>query len=1073
VENPWPAGVPWSLWTYNQLRAEELAQLPMMGVKFTSAFLYAFAFGCVFVAIFAWQRFRRKSEVNSASRALTNLSPSDLGGNGALVRAYFIYAGSILLLYVSLTFFGKLILQSTQMIPVAGIKVDLDELQFDSPQWPLMLAFAFAGLSQMLPPVELTESWLRNRAYRAVGIPVRLEQTMRNLIVTLERACAAGKGKGELGTKLGQYHTQWNASMRHHDWLVELADQRQSRIDELLSLLSQLELLVFWAKTARGSWPGHEVSQEVRQIERDFVKEADLLLNEFQQRMSESPPQGKETDTTVRKTRFNEYIGSALDRAQALRFDLVSILAIFLERDINSPDTDAATANRTVTDLALQELLVETERPDTSGTGPESGLFFAILTVFVIYAAAAWRGLQEPIGQFVDESNLYGMLITALVETLRIASLTWLPLLAAFSLRQFLWDTGDWARARKSHRPNNYLSQILSCLCLGISVSLIGLVCVAALRAFFVAPNATYFYSLLFKGAVPFLLYYPTQAVVLIVLIPVALMSADLRASTSIRLWYGVFCAVGVGFLSVQHSYFWNGSLSFHCPGLRVIATLDCARRLDLVGHVILVILAFLAAGVFGELPERTRMQPARVLPRSLPVIALLALLPAMDARAQVAPPPEEVVVGFRADAPPFSYRDRNRANPAETRPFKGFLADLCFDIFAGDDRYRIKAVPVTAEDRFARLRDPDSPPPPGTGVAETEPIDMLCDAVTMRFSDRERAGRGIYSPIVFASGVSFLELVSRSSGEVVIGYVQNTTARDVARKVCEIDYFKALLPPQRSLLFERCNLLWHAAVAIERWNRFSNQVYGIGMAEDRALLRQELQDLSDVAERLQKLAASPEMNLSPATLDLARRVTDDPAFADCATAGTNACPQAISLISDPVCALDYQPPPPGPRRQAFEQAPWPDYHFCPRQSHEDLIRWLCTAHGTQRRVYMGDRELILGRLESWVRVNGSCNIERPQGAEYLSYEPYAFLISLSNPRLVQFVQRRIHEMFSNRTEMTSRFASSFPGREMSPALAYLFLLNAVENEENYGLQPRLKGDEPVPAAPDTTGTTN
>jgi len=1066
MENPWPAGVPWSLWTYNQLRAEELAQLPMMGVKFTSGFLYAFAFGCIFVAIFAWQRFRRKSEVRSASRALTNLSPSDLGGNGALIRAYFIYAGSILLLYVSLTFFGRLILQSTQVIPVAGIKVDLDELQFDSPQWPLMLAFAFAGLSQMLPPVELTESWLRNRAYRAVGIPVRLEQTMRNLIVTLERA-----DSGKLGSKLDHYRAQWEGSMRRHQWVAELASQRQSRIEELLSLLSQIELLVFWAKTARGSWPGHEVSQEVRQIERDFVREADALMNEFQQRMSESPSDGKETDTTMRKARFNEYIGSALERAQALRFDLVSILAIFLERDINSPDTEANTGTGAATDLAFQELLRDTERPDTSGTGPETGLFFAILTVFVLYAAAAWRSLQEPIGQFVDESNLYGMLITALVETLRIASLTWLPLLAAFSLRQFLWDTGDWAKARNSHRPNSYLSQILSCLCLGISVSLVGLVCVAALRAFFVAPNATYFYSLLFKGAVPFMLYYPTQAIVLIVLIPVSLKSADLRSSTATRLWYGVFCAVGVGLLSVQHSYFWNASLSLHCPGLRVIATLDCARRLDLVGHVVLVVLAFLAAGVFGELPERTRNQPAKGAARVAGLLLLL-LLPASESRAQATvpalpqpPAPVEVVVGFRADAPPFSYRDRNKSNPNEARPFKGFLADICFDIFAGDGRYKLKAVPVTSRDRFTRIREAGAM---ASGEAG-EPIDLLCDAVTMRFSDPERSSRGIYSPIVFASGVSFLELVSRSSGDVVIGYVQNTTARDVARKVCEIDYFKALLPPQRNLLFDRCSLLWQAATVVERWDRLSRRNYSLGKADDEALLRQEMHDLVNAAERLSGLVDASGANLSTATLGLlARALNEKPVMACAKAEGSDACPAAIALIKDPVCAADYRPSAPeGPRRQSFEESPWPDYHFCPQASHEDLIRWLCTAHGTQRRVYMGDRELILGQLESWSRTNGPCNIERPQGAEFLSYEPYAFLISLADPELAQYVQRRIHEMFSNRTEMTSRFAASFPGREMSPALAYLFLLNAVENEANFGLRPGLKAEGAEAAEPD------
>jgi len=37
--------------------------------------------------------------------------------------------------------------------------------------------------------------------------------------------------------------------------------------------------------------------------------------------------------------------------------------------------------------------------------------------------------------------------------------------------------------------------------------------------------------------------------------------------------------------------------------------------------------------------------------------------------------------------------------------------------------------------------------------------------------------------------------------------------------------------------------------------------------------------------------------------------------------------------------------------------------------------------------------------------------------------------------------------------------AAGFPGREMSPALADLFLLNAAETETNFGLRPRLKAE--------------
>ena len=86
-------------------------------------------------------------------------------------RAYLIYAAVLLLLYVGLTFFGKLILETVGRLPIAGAQVDTGNLDFSSPQWPLMLAFGFAGLAPLIPPLRVAETWLRSRAHRAVGHP--------------------------------------------------------------------------------------------------------------------------------------------------------------------------------------------------------------------------------------------------------------------------------------------------------------------------------------------------------------------------------------------------------------------------------------------------------------------------------------------------------------------------------------------------------------------------------------------------------------------------------------------------------------------------------------------------------------------------------------------------------------------------------------------------------------------------------------------------------------------------------------------------------------------------------------
>ena len=134
------------------------------------------------------------------------------------------------------------------------------------------------------------------------------------------------------------------------------------------------------------------------------------------------------------------------------------------------------------------------------------------------------------------------------------------------------------------------------------------------------------------------------------------------------------------------------------------------------------------------------------------------------------APTPEAhnlVKIGFRSDVEPFSYL----ANPDESargaesgsQSYQGFLADLCHYLFR-DSGYTVEEVKVpTAADRFRMLKDND--------------IDLLCDPVTLRYTE-ERRSAGVFSPIVFASGVSYLRTRNRGRGSVYIGYVESTTAR-------------------------------------------------------------------------------------------------------------------------------------------------------------------------------------------------------------------------------------------------------------------------------------------------------
>ncbi|MGO4839906.1 hypothetical protein AB4144_47430, partial [Rhizobiaceae sp. 2RAB30] len=117
--------------------------------------------------------------------------------------------------------------------------------------------------------------------------------------------------------------------------------------------------------------------------------------------------------------------------------------------------------------------------------------------------------------------------------------------------------------------------------------------------------------------------------------------------------------------------------------------------------------------------------------------------------------------------------------------------AQLCYKIFEGSD-YSVVSVPVGARDRFDRLRMSKDDRPYDPKLADDDQkIDIFCDPVTLRFSDPDERANGIFSPIVFASGVTYLLRRTRQTGsDAYLGYVAGTTASVVARWACEIDLF-------------------------------------------------------------------------------------------------------------------------------------------------------------------------------------------------------------------------------------------------------------------------------------------
>jgi ABC-type amino acid transport substrate-binding protein len=116
---------------------------------------------------------------------------------------------------------------------------------------------------------------------------------------------------------------------------------------------------------------------------------------------------------------------------------------------------------------------------------------------------------------------------------------------------------------------------------------------------------------------------------------------------------------------------------------------------------------------------------------RSLALSLVVAFALVGPARAG---PKGEVVVGFRADAPPFS--------AAEGEGFTGYLAALCEEGVARAGYAVAERRPLTALDRL------DTEAGGGTSV------DLVCDPTTLT---QERARRFDFSPILFIANSTFL----------------------------------------------------------------------------------------------------------------------------------------------------------------------------------------------------------------------------------------------------------------------------------------------------------------------------
>ena len=433
--------------------------------------------------------------------------------------------------------------------------------------------------------------------------------------------------------------------------------------------------------------------------------------------------------------------------------------------------------------------------PNLAGTGPEFGVLICIVFAMPIYAIFAWKGLHPLLANNALPNYLNVVLATAGVEALKLMSIAWLPLLAAFGLRQYYYDEGTWVAQAHADELSAYTEQRLAAVGLAFAVSFLCLSGVATLWAFFIARDVSNFKQLLVGGN-PFLLFYPTMALVTVPLVWLTLAAADARARGRPVVAYGVASVLLVLGCQIAHLAFWYSGRA--CTGqyagfLTDLFAGGCFHWYGGLDFFVLPTLAYLAAVVFGNPRAASlalrRLRLLRLRRQSAAAAAAVVLVCVMGssvaALSQGRPANETVTgtrmvmekepdtkqptvkIGFREDTEPFSYKADGGRQGGDQPLYEGFLADLCYWIFRGT--YTVQEEKVEADNRFDRLED-------GT-------IDVLCDPVTLRYSDEKRVKAGIFSPMVFATGITYLQRRDREGrSSIYIGYARGSTAERAAR---------------------------------------------------------------------------------------------------------------------------------------------------------------------------------------------------------------------------------------------------------------------------------------------------
>ncbi|MGR3437943.1 hypothetical protein [Salipiger abyssi] len=1008
LDHIWPDGHARTLWNLDAL--QQPRAIPFLSYQFSSEFFFALAIGAMVIVLFASRRFNvHSSAVDSMDiRALRELKPMDLRATALMSQAYMRYVGVLLFIYLAFTLFGNLVLDAINTLPsAAGLQLDAQNVDFNSPQWPILISFGIAGFVPMLKPLDVIERRLRAWAHKSAGIPIRIAHQTNRVKRALDR----------LTEKVGE-------PADAPAWLAKIAPKEER--DRTFNSLTQLTYLISWAKDQRAYWPSAKTRSVLRGIEKEELEQGFLTLEVFDDLMTEdydvanaAPVPGAAPaprwqaagaiagETTFvnldplsrHRKRLEREWNTLSDRIESQRDELASMLAIFAEHDRRTDE---------IANEQMRGVVEEASANETVEDGPTFWLYLSLLPVAAIYFLAISSD-KQPLLSSIEKTN-WSITLSTLLLVLRTFFLFVLPVALVMSWRHALREREDesWIDIKWLQLDKAMVRELIIGGFIGAAGSAAGLTFLSMFWVALLAHNEEQFLNTFLGGPQSFLAVYTSFALIAAVTAIMVLLAVEHVRLSRKRLARGVGLIV-LGLLNVGLvlgawavlTEMWYGF--GRCQDVKGFVNLmeavmtdgmdhPCARTYELTDLLVFALLAFSSACLFvprpksdGETPPRPSfwsrfrarihgLWGRRTTGTFLVIFLYLSALPLHAQTGTVEQPtatpegeadrdmPKTVRIGFRKDVQPFAYYDESEER------FRGYLVDLCYKIFqvgSGQEEYRVLPVPVTASTRFNAFKSPREEPA----------IDLLCDPVTLRYNvdDPKSSGNdgalpkddgrdgGIFSPIVFASGVSYLHRrPSPDDGDVVMGWVRGSTAENVARRACRSDLFNA-------------------------------RPTGSGAC--------------DAAPETTAQACS---NLEPAAK------AAKGAGSDSDTSETRA------------------------RR----------YAFCEFESHTNAIDWFCS--GYVEKAYFGDRDIIIGKIEAVVgrdnQRSNQCRGYESANATF-TYEPYALIVKLDDPELLQFVQRRIYELFSNSDEIAGIFLANFGGKKMTATLANLYLLNAVGRE--------------------------